>query len=113
MRRYEAPGLVPGVDVHDRIIRDEPSNSLVFMGSDAAFETIKQTLHTEALQEQQLMFQEQNVKDRLTQTYKINLDEILSNAQEQFGEINFEEVNKCFFQYKRDPSIKVYRKNWK
>ncbi len=56
-------------------------------------ELAKQTLHTEALKEQQIMFQEQNVKDRLIQTYKINLDELAASQENVTEEFNFEQAN--------------------
>jgi len=40
-------------------------------------ETIKKGLHDRQLQEQELSFGENRIKDRLQQTYKINIDEIL------------------------------------
>lgn len=53
-------------------------------------ETIKQNAHVQQLQEQQLTFNEQGVKDRLTQTYKINLEDI--PVVENTEETNWEQV---------------------
>lgn len=39
---------------------------------------IKQQLHNQALSDQKLSFNEQGIKDRLMQSYKINIDEILN-----------------------------------
>ena len=56
----------------DRIIRDEPSNSLVFMGSDATFETIKQTLATFDQMPQQILIE-------------ANIVELNKNKSREFG----------------------------
>ncbi len=69
----EAFNLVsPLAGKDDRIIRDEPTNSLVFMGPDATFEAIKNTIATFDLMPQQILIE-------------ANIVELNKNKSREFG----------------------------
>ena len=63
-------------------------------------ETIKNDLHNQQFKEQELSYKQQSIKDRLAQTYKMNVDEIAdtpaptedSVVQEEQSVINLEEL---------------------
>lgn len=55
---------------------------------------IKQEIHDQQMKEQELVFQEKGLKDRLQQTYKVNLDEMEapSEAEAPFNAFDIEET---------------------
>lgn len=81
----EAFDLVsPLAGKEDRIIRDQPTNSLVFMGSDAMFNTIRETIATFDQMPQQILIE-------------ANIVEINKNKSREFG-FSYGDVS--------DPSLK-------
>lgn len=61
-------------------------------------ETVRNELHGHQFKEQEISYKQQSIKDRLVQTYRLNIDEnppqtdVQENAEAQ-PEVNFEELN--------------------
>ncbi len=57
-------------------------------------ETAKNAVHSLQFKEQELSYKQQSIKDRMLQTYKLNLDEALTAQPSEFSaEVNLDDVN--------------------
>ncbi len=83
-KRQSLQGIVDGyekekAEVALRVSEIQGNSASIFK----KLEEIKKNVHAQEMHHQEISFNDKSIKDRLTQTYKINLDEVVLEAREE------------------------------